>query len=178
LQPRPLNSVTSARRLAPAIQREVAGEDKDLPIADVKTMEERTFWLTAQSQTSAITFSVFALLGLLLSAIGVYGVMSYAVAQRTHELGILLALGAQRGDVLRLVILQCLQLAFAGLALGLAAALALTRLLKNLLFGVSATDPSTFAVMALLLVFVALLACWIPARRAANVDPMIALRSE
>ena len=165
-------------KLAPAIQREVAGEDKDLPIADVKTMEERTFWLTAQSQTSAMTFSVFAVLGLLLSAIGVYGVMSYAVAQRTHELGIRLALGAQRGGVLRLIILQCLQLAFAGLALGLAAALVLTRLLKNLLFGVSATDPSTFAVIGLLLVFVALLACWIPARRAANVDPMIALRSE
>src|SRR5262245_1186132 len=165
-------------KLAPAIQREVAGEDKDLPIADVKTMEERTFWLTAQSQTSAMTFSVFAVLGLLLSAIGVYGVMSYAVAQRTHELGIRLALGARRGDVLRLVILQCLRLAFAGLALGLAAALALTRLLKNLLFGVSATDPSTFAVIALLLVFVALLACWIPAWRAANVDPMVALKCE
>jgi putative ABC transport system permease protein len=165
-------------KLAPAVQREVAGEDKDLPIADVKTMEVRTFWLTAQSQTSAMTFSVFAVLGLLLSAIGVYGVMSYAVAQRTHELGIRLALGARRGDVLRLVILQGLRLAFAGLALGLAAALALTRLLKNLLFGVSATDPSTFAVIVLLLVFVALLACWIPARRAANVDPMIALRSE
>ncbi|MGH9845705.1 MAG: FtsX-like permease family protein, partial [Blastocatellia bacterium] len=121
---------------------------------------------------------LFGGLALLLSAAGIYGVTAYSVAERTPELGIRLALGAQTNDVLKLIIGQGLRLIAVGVVLGLVASLALTRLMKSLLFGVSATDPLTFAVIALLLLIVALLACWIPARRATKVDPMIALRCD
>lgn len=118
------------------------------------------------------------MLALALAAIGIYGVISYAVSTRTHEIGIRMALGAQRPAVIQMVISQGMRLTLIGVALGLALALALTRLLKTLLFGVSSTDPVTFLVAALLLAAVALMACYIPARRAANVDPMVALRHE
>jgi ABC-type antimicrobial peptide transport system permease subunit len=114
----------------------------------------------------------------LLAAVGVYGVTSYSVRQRTHELGIRMALGAQTGDVLKLILMQGLKLAFAGVVIGLTAAFSLTRWMKSLLFEVRPTDPMTFAVIALLLMAVALLACWIPARRAARLDPMTALHCE
>jgi putative ABC transport system permease protein len=121
---------------------------------------------------------LFAGLGLLLAAVGIYGVVSYSAEQRTNEIGIRIALGARAGDVIRLILKHGLALASVGVVIGLLVSLALTRLMKTLLFGVGAADPLTFAVIALLLVGVALLACWIPARRATKVDPMIALKCE
>jgi putative ABC transport system permease protein len=121
---------------------------------------------------------LFAALGIVLAAVGIYGVMAYGVSQRTHEIGLRMALGAQRRDVMKMVVWRGLALAGAGVAIGLGASYALTRLMKTLLFGVSATDPLTFTVIALSLGLIALLAGWIPARRAAKVDPMIALRCE
>jgi putative ABC transport system permease protein len=121
---------------------------------------------------------LFAALGLVLAAVGIYGVMAYSVSQRTHEIGLRMALGAQTRDVMKMVIRQGMALGMIGVAIGLIASYALTRLMKTLLFGVSATDPLTFTVIALSLGLIAILACWIPARRAAKVDPMIALRCE
>ena len=125
-----------------------------------------------------LLFGVFAAVAVALAAIGLYGVISYAVTQRTQEIGIRMALGAQTRDVLKLIIGQGLVLTLSGIALGSLMALGLTRLLSGLLFGVGARDPLTFATTALMLTFVALLACWIPARRAAKVDPLTSLRCE
>ncbi|HEU0175754.1 MAG TPA: ABC transporter permease [Blastocatellia bacterium] len=165
-------------QLSPAIRRAVWAEDQDLPLEEVATMEQITANAISDSRFISIALGVFALIALLLGATGIYGVISHSVAGRTREIGVRTALGAQRPDLLWLVLAQGLKLALIGVALGLIAAFGLTRLMKSLLFGVSATDPLTFAAITALLVFVALLACWIPARRATKVDPVVALRCD
>lgn len=169
---------TAPLSIVPTIREIVAGLDKDEPMADIASMDQLIARSVARSRFMMFLLGVFAALALILASIGIYGVMSYAVAQRTNEIGIRMALGAQRRDVLRLVLGHGSRLALTGVAIGVVAALLLTRLMVSLLFRVSATDPVTFAAVAVLLTLVALLACYIPARRAMKVDPMVALRYE
>lgn len=161
-----------------AVQEAVRSLDRNVPVSSVMSMEQvvsDTLW---QPRFNLQLIGLFAALALVLAAIGLYGVMSYSVTQRTHEVGLRMALGAGRGDVIKLMVGQGMKLALLGVGLGLLTALALTRLMTKLLFGVSATDPLTFGGIALLLTLVAFVACWIPARRATKVDPLIALRCE
>src|SRR6266404_9636794 len=167
----PLSVITEVRA-------EVKALDSDLPLTNVETMQEHMRLLLGPARLLALLSSAFGVLALLLAAIGLYGVMAYIVGNRTHEIGIRMALGAQTSGVLRLIVRQGMQLALAGVALGLIAAFALTRVLKSVLYGVGATDPLTFISVAVLLLAVALLACYIPARRATRVDPLVALRYE
>jgi predicted permease len=164
--------------LSSALRGAVAAIDKNLAVSNIITMEEITAQSIGQERFTLLLLGVFSMLALLLATAGIYGVMSYAVAQRTHEIGIRMALGAQARDVLKLVITQGMALVLAGVGIGLASALALTRFIRGLLFGVSATDAVTFALVPFLLAAVALLACYLPARRAAKVDPMVALRCD
>ena len=164
--------------LVATLRREIAVLDKDLPLSDIKTLEQVASGAVARTRFTMLLLSAFAGVALLLAAVGIYGVMSYAVTQRTHEIGIRVALGATRRHVISLVARQGLTLALVGLGAGLTAALAMTRVMSSLLFGVSATDPITFAGIALLLIGVALGACFVPARRATKMDPMVALRHE
>ena len=164
--------------LTAAVRAQVAALDPTQPIFGIRTMEQIRDESVAAEKLNVMLLLLFAAVALVLALVGIYGVMSYAVTQRTHEIGIRLALGAQTNDVLRLVVGQGMLLTATGIGVGLALALGLTWLMKALLFGVSATDPLTFAGVAFLLAGVALLACWIPARRATKVDPMIALRCE
>jgi len=161
-----------------AMREAVREADPTLPVFGVRTMDEYLARTLTSKRLMMLVLALFALVALTLAAVGIYGVMSYAVAQRTSEIGIRMALGAHPRDVLRLVVGQGLLLTVVGVALGLGAAYWLTRLMTALLFGVSATDPLTFAAVALLLSFVAFLATWVPARRASRVDPLIALRYE
>jgi putative ABC transport system permease protein len=163
---------------AGAIKRELAAVDPTLPLSQVRGLEEIVGRSVAPQRFNMLLTGVLAGLGLLLAGVGIYGVVSYAVAERTREIGVRMALGAAKRDVLRLVIGQGMKPTLIGVAVGVAAALALTRLMKSLLFGVGANDPLTFAGVAAMLAGVALAACWMPARRAAKVDPMIALRCE
>jgi putative ABC transport system permease protein len=164
--------------LASAVRGQIAALNKDQAVFNVRTMEQAVAQSVAPRRFSMLLLTVFAIVALALASLGIYGLMSYTVAQRTREIGVRMALGAQSSNVLSLVIGQGMKLALAGVALGLVASVALTRTIKTLLFDVSATDPVTFAAIALLLTLVALLACYLPARRAAKIDPMIALRSE
>jgi len=164
--------------VASAVREAVLNVDPDQPVFDVNTMEEVISTSLNSRRFDLLLLGSFAALGLVLAVLGIYGVISYGVQQRTHEVGIRMALGAQRRDVLQIVLGEGAKLALIGVAIGLVAALGLTRLLRGLLYAVSATDPATFVGAAILLTAVALLACYIPARRATKIDPMVALRHE
>jgi putative ABC transport system permease protein len=164
--------------LAAAMRAEIKALDKDQPITNIQTLDRLLADSISQQRFYLLLLSFFASIALTLAAVGLYGVVSYTVKQRTPEIGVRMAFGAQAGDVLRLIIKFGMKLTLIGAFIGLAGALTLTRLMRTLLFDVSATDPLTFIVVALLLTGVALMACWIPARRATKVDPMVALRVE
>ncbi|HEX8176235.1 MAG TPA: ABC transporter permease [Pyrinomonadaceae bacterium] len=164
--------------MAGAVTREIQAVDAELPVFDVNIMEQRLYDSLARQRFSMMLLGLFAAVALILALIGIYGVMTYWVSQRIHEIGIRMALGAQPGNILRLVIRQALILVSIGITAGLVCALALTRIISSLLFNVSATDRLTFALLSLLLAAIALLSSYIPARRAAKVDPMVALRYE
>jgi predicted permease len=164
--------------MAPALRRAIWSVDKDAPITDLLTMDQLVAESVSDSRYQAILLGSFGALGLILAMVGIYGVISYAVSQRTREFGVRMALGAQQGSILRMVIREGMLLVVAGIAIGVGGALALGGVLRSLLFEVKPTDPPTFVAVALALALVALAACWIPARRAMRVDPMVALRYE
>jgi putative ABC transport system permease protein len=164
--------------LAETIRKEILSLDPEQPVSNVRTLEQAVARSLSSRRLTVLLLGTFAGAALGLAAIGLYGVLAYTVAQRTQEVGIRMALGAQRRDVLRLIVGQGMRLTLVGLAVGLACAFALTRVMSSLLYEIKPTDPPTFAGVTLLLAFVALLACWLPARRAAKVDPMEALRYE
>ena len=168
----------SPTTMVPAIERVVRSVDPDAPITHIETVDQIIAESSAQPRFQTVLLGSFGMLGLLLAMIGIYGVISYSVVQRTHEIGVRMALGAGRGDVLRMVLGEGLLLAFIGIAIGVAGALALTRFLRSLLFEIKPTDPATFIGVAILLALVAFAACYLPARRAMRVDPMVALRYE
>ena len=173
-----VRTTVEPRSLAAAAQETVRALDRNIPVSNVVSMEQVIADALWQPRFNLQLIGLFAGVALVLAAVGLYGVMSYSVTQRTHEVGLRMALGAQPLDVIRLMLIQGMKLTLVGVALGLSASAALTRLMTTLLFGVSATDARTFVVVALILVSVALLACFVPARRATKVDPMTALRYE
>jgi putative ABC transport system permease protein len=164
--------------LASAVRGAIQSVDRELPVYRVTTMEQVVADSMTQRRFAMTLLGIFALVALILASVGLYGVMAYSVTQRTHEIGIRMALGAKTGDVLKMVVGQGMVLALIGLGIGLVAAFGLTRLMTTLLFGVSPNDPLIFALLPLVLASVAAAASWVPARRATKVDPMIALRYE
>ena len=166
------------KAFVPVVKKTVAEIDPDLPLFNVMTLKSSMQFGSIFERLAATLAGSFGLLALVLAAVGIYGVVAFATRQRTHEIGIRMALGAERRDVLRLVVGQGLKLALVGVIIGVAGALALTRLLASQLYGVKPADPLTFIAVSLILIAVALAACYIPARRAAKVDPMVALRYE
>src|SRR5262249_25109722 len=173
-----LRAAAEPTALTDAARDEVRKLDPALPVSNPKTVERMIHEITSPKRIMTALMGVFAGIALLLAAVGLYAVMATAVSQRTHEIGVRLALGAQSRDILRLITGHGLKLTLVGLALGMLGAFALTRVMAPLLYGVTATDPLTFALISLTLAGAALLACWIPARKATKVDPMIALRCE
>jgi putative ABC transport system permease protein len=164
--------------LARALRSEVLAIDKNQPVFDVKTLDQRVIETIAAARSLMFLFSGFALLAMVLAVFGIYGIISYSVTQRTREIGIRMALGARAVDVLRMVLKNGMMLVLAGIVIGVAGALALTRFLATLLFGVTPTDTLTFVVVSVVLIAVALIACLVPARRATKVNPLEALRYE
>jgi len=173
-----MRGVGDVRQLAGSVRDAIWSLDKDLPVAGVRTMEELLSESVSRPRFRTVVFVAFGSLALVLAVSGVYGVMSYLVGQRTREIGIRMVLGARRGDVLGLVIREGMTLALLGVVIGLGAALAMTRLMASLLFGVGATDPLTLAATTSLLLAMVLAACWLPAMRAARVDPAVSLRDD
>jgi len=173
-----IRTTSDPLQMSPAVSREIQALDPEMPVFDLNSMDQRLYDSLARRRFAMLLLGLFAVIALILAAIGIYGVMVYSVNQRTHEIGIRMALGAQRGNILKLVIRQALILASVGTAIGLTGAFALTRIMSSLLYGVSATDPFTFVITPLVLGSTALLAAYVPARRAAKVDPMVALRCE
>jgi putative ABC transport system permease protein len=164
--------------LTSAVKQAIWSVDKDQPIYKIIGVDQMARESLGLRRVSSVLLGAFSALALLLAGLGIYGVMAFSVAQRTHEIGVRMALGAQPGSVLKLIMGHGMRIVIAGMAIGLAGALALSRVVASLLFGVKPTDGITFIVTSLLLVFIALVACYIPARRAVRVDPMVALRYE
>jgi putative ABC transport system permease protein len=164
--------------LVSGIRSQVLAVDKDQPIYDVKTLGQRVSDATAVSRSLTILFGAFALLALVLGSVGIYGIVSYAVTQRTQEIGIRMALGARAADILQLILRHGLVLVVSGVVIGVAGAIALTRFLTTLLFGITPTDTLTFVVVSAVFFLIAMVASLIPARRAVKVDPLVALRYE
>ena len=173
-----IRTQTAPLQVAGAVRQVVGSMDRDLPVAEVRPMDDWLADSVAQARFSTLLLSIFAGVACLLAVVGIYGVMAYAVTQRTHEIGVRMALGAQSRDVLSMIVGNGLKITIAGVALGLAGAFALTRLLASLLFEMTPTDPLTFTIVAIALTIVALAACGLPAHRATKVDPMVALRYE
>jgi putative ABC transport system permease protein len=173
-----VRTVSDPSSVLPAMRSQLRQLDKDVAVYSVKTMTEQIEAALSPDRMTAVLLGIFGAAALLLATVGLYGVMSYSVAQRTHEIGVRMALGAQALDVLRMVVRNGMTLSLIGLAIGLAAAFAFTRVMSTLLFEVTPTDAMTYAIVSVGLLFVALLACYIPARRATKVDPLVALRYE
>jgi ABC-type antimicrobial peptide transport system permease subunit len=164
--------------LLPLVRSEVLAMDKDLPLANPRTLEQVIAESLGERRFQTTLLTAFGLIALLLASVGIYGVVAYTVAQRSKEIGIRMALGAQGSSVLKMVMGAALRLALLGVGIGLVGAFAVTAALRSSLYGVSATDPVTFAAVSLLLLGIAALASWAPARRATRVDPMVSLRAE
>jgi putative ABC transport system permease protein len=173
-----VRTATDPATFVPAIKHAVSEIDPDQPVSEIQTMEEVVNDSEGYRRLPMVLLAAFGGLSLILAAVGIYGVVSYSVTQRTHEIGIRVALGAERSDVLRIVFTQSLIWVGAGIAIGVAASVAATRVLDTLLYSISPTDPRVLAAAAFLLISVALIATYVPARRAMNVDPVIALRNE
>jgi putative ABC transport system permease protein len=173
-----VRTATEPAPLIAAVKSAIWAVDKDQPVYQINTVESRLSEALAEPRFYLLLFACFAALTLLLVTMGVYGVMTHSVAQRTREIGIRMALGADRGDVLWLTLRHGMRLTLAGVVAGVGLSFALSRMMAALLFGMPGADPLTFAVVGLLLIAVGALACWVPARRATNVDPLIALRCE